>query len=62
MRPKITSKGIEFKDVDAGRDVALLCPGQAFPVPFYRYSSPPAWSGYHSKVRLGVHIHPVSHP
>lgn len=36
MRPKITSKGIEFKDVDTGRDVALLCPGQAFPVPFYR--------------------------
>ncbi|XP_052129300.1 cell adhesion molecule Dscam2-like isoform X2 [Frankliniella occidentalis] len=37
MRPKIARNGIEFKDVDSGRDVALLCPGQAFPVPFYRW-------------------------
>ncbi|XP_034229993.1 Down syndrome cell adhesion molecule-like protein Dscam2 isoform X12 [Thrips palmi] len=60
MRPKITSKGIEFKDVDSGRDVALLCPGQAFPVPFYRWYKFEEGSSRKRAVTLNERVKQVS--
>lgn len=38
VKPKVVSKTIEFVDHAKGSLFAMLCPGQAFPVPVYRYS------------------------
>nr|CAD7199658.1 unnamed protein product [Timema douglasi] len=37
VRPRVTSKTIEFKDVPRGSEFVALCPGQGFPVPRYRW-------------------------
>jgi hypothetical protein len=36
VRPRVTSKTIDVKEIVAGGRVVALCPGQGFPVPIYR--------------------------
>lgn len=36
VKPQVSSKIIEFKDVGAGSVFVGICPGQAFPVPVFR--------------------------
>lgn len=36
VRPRVTSKTIDVKEIMAGGRVVALCPGQGFPVPMYR--------------------------